>query len=66
MGNKELYQNVFRPAILALQSGTEFRLRDLRLNPPALIGKMVYDDRLILGIEKMPNPLGDCNLWKKL
>lgn len=66
MGNEELYQNEFRPAILALQSGTEFRLRDLHPNPPALIGKMVYEDRLSLGIEKIPNPNGDCNLWRKL
>lgn len=66
MGNKQLYQMVFVPAILALGSGVIFRLRDLHSNPPALVGRMVYEDRHNLGIEKIPNPGGDCNLWKKL
>lgn len=66
MGNKERYQTVVVPAILALTPGHVFRLRDLYPNPPALIGRMVYENRHKLGILKIPNPGGDCNLWKKL
>lgn len=66
MGNKQLYQMVFAPAIRSLTSGAIFRLRDLRPDPPALVGRYVYEDRYSLGIEKVRNPGGDCNLWRKL
>jgi len=65
LGNKQLYQLVYVPAIIALAPGVVFRLRDLQPNPPALVGRMVYENRHHLGIVKVPNPGGDCNLWKK-
>ena len=52
MGNKQLYQMVFVPAILALGSGVIFRLRDLHSNPPALAGRMVYETGTTWALKK--------------